>query len=133
MRVIVEGKGEDDLLDPSEDLDPGIADVVKVLVENGIQTFESCQGGYGHAYPEPTVCFEGDNGEEFKVLYLAWYHLWDVWELRRVWRKNPFRKAELDRPHWQLVLFDPELARKRLTEAFEAIDKDAPLARSLGR
>jgi hypothetical protein len=31
------------------DLDPGIVRAVRVLVEAGIETFESCEGGPGHA------------------------------------------------------------------------------------
>jgi hypothetical protein len=40
-------------------LDSGIRDAVLLLRENGIETIESCQGGNGHAYPEPTVRFAG--------------------------------------------------------------------------
>lgn len=36
-------------------LDPGIAGAVRVLMVAGIHTFESCEGGAGHAYPEPTI------------------------------------------------------------------------------
>ena len=32
-------------------LDPGIAGAVAVLREAGVETFESCEGGHGHAYP----------------------------------------------------------------------------------
>jgi hypothetical protein len=32
-------------------LDPGIRRYVEVLNEAGVETFESCQGGEGHAYP----------------------------------------------------------------------------------
>jgi hypothetical protein len=34
-------------------LDPGIAEYVRVLLAQGVETFESCQGGPGHAYTEP--------------------------------------------------------------------------------
>lgn len=49
-------------------LDPGIVDFVRFLQEAGIETTESCQGGEGHAFPEPTVRFNGDNSEGFKAL-----------------------------------------------------------------
>jgi len=39
---------------------------VRILSEAAIETFESCRGGEGHAYPEPTVRFHGERGEGFK-------------------------------------------------------------------
>ena len=39
-------------------LDPGIADVVHLLRQNGINTFASCQGGPGHSFLWPTVRIE---------------------------------------------------------------------------
>jgi hypothetical protein len=36
-------------------LDKGIRFAVRVLHANGIDTCQSCQGGKGHSYPEPTV------------------------------------------------------------------------------
>lgn len=39
-------------------LDDGIREIVIVLVKNGVETFESCEGGPGHAFPEATVRFE---------------------------------------------------------------------------
>jgi hypothetical protein len=36
-------------------VDPAIKHAVAVLRSYGVETFESCQGGEGHAYPEPTV------------------------------------------------------------------------------
>ena len=36
-------------------LDAGIAQAVVALRAGGVETFESCEGGPGHAYPEPTV------------------------------------------------------------------------------
>ena len=36
-------------------LDPGIRFAVRVLHANGFETCQSCQGGKGHAYDEPTV------------------------------------------------------------------------------
>jgi hypothetical protein len=36
-------------------LDPGIEAYVRALVDEGVETSESCEGGPGHAYPEPTI------------------------------------------------------------------------------
>lgn len=52
-------------------LDPAIRDAVRILADAGIETFESCQGGEGHAYPEPTVRFHGERGEGFKALAIT--------------------------------------------------------------
>jgi hypothetical protein len=48
-------------------LDPGIAEAVWVLRENGIDTCQSCQGGPGHAYSQPTVAFTGSRKEAFRA------------------------------------------------------------------
>ena len=52
-------------------LDPGIAPYVGWLDAKGIETFESCEGGQGHAFREPTVRFHGDNSEGFRALAAA--------------------------------------------------------------
>ena len=58
------------LRDPSF-LDPGIRSAVVLLNEAGIETFESCEGGVGHAYAEPTVRFEGDEQRGMRALALC--------------------------------------------------------------
>ncbi|KKL60024.1 hypothetical protein LCGC14_2209410, partial [marine sediment metagenome] len=40
-------------------IDPGIRYAVLVLRAGGIETFESCEGGPGHASPDPTIRFHG--------------------------------------------------------------------------
>lgn len=52
-------------------LDSGITNAVKVLRAAGVETFESCEGGQGHAYYEPTVRFHGDRCEGFRALAIA--------------------------------------------------------------
>ena len=54
------------------ELDPGIAAYVDALRDAGVETFESCEGGSGHAYPEPTVRFGGGPGEGFRALAVAY-------------------------------------------------------------
>ncbi len=66
-------------------LDEGIRNEVKLLMENGVETFESCQGGNGHAFPEPTIRFHGERYEGFRVLSLAMMLGLKVSALRRVW------------------------------------------------
>ncbi len=66
-------------------LDSGIERAVLILRREGIHTYESCQGGKGHSYPEPAVRFEGDHGEEWRALGVAIYNGLPVKEIRRVW------------------------------------------------
>lgn len=64
----------DFLIEPACDmqLDPGIKPYVIALREGGIETFESCEGGEGHACPEPIVRFHGAaHGAGFKAFAVA--------------------------------------------------------------
>src|SRR5688500_9397102 len=81
-------------------LDSGIADQVEVLCAAGVETFESCEGGSGHAYPEPTVRFYGDQAEGFRALSVAMRAGLGPTELRRVW---PILDEEPTGPWWELT------------------------------
>jgi hypothetical protein len=81
-------------------LDPGIAPAVETLVGAGVETFESCQGGAGHCYPEPTVRFHGELPEGFRALAVALREGLKVSELRRVW---PINDGEPTGPWWELT------------------------------
>ncbi|MEA2141518.1 MAG: hypothetical protein QOC91_1617, partial [Solirubrobacteraceae bacterium] len=72
-------------LDPAMPLDEGIASYVQTLHAAGIETFESCEGGDGHAFPEPTVRFHGEHAEGFRALGVALQHQLPVLDLRRTW------------------------------------------------
>jgi hypothetical protein len=87
-------------------LDAGITREVEILRAAGIETFESCQGGEGHSYTEPTIRFHGGRGEGFKALSVAIEHGLAVWALRRAWTVND---GELTGPWWELT-FLPKLA-----------------------
>lgn len=52
-------------------LDPGIRRYVLALRSGGIETFESCEGGPGHAFLEPTVRFHGGVSAGFKAYGVA--------------------------------------------------------------
>src|SRR5438105_1615594 len=82
-------------------LDPGIAQAVKILREGGIETCESCEGGVGHAFPDPTVVFHGQQPEGFRGFAWATQHGLKIRELRRVWQVID---GELHGPYWELVL-----------------------------
>jgi hypothetical protein len=81
-------------------LDPAISYVVKVLREHGVETFESCQGGVGHTFTEPTVRFHGGREEGFRALACALSHDLPVAELRRFWQVVDGEPAG---PHWEMT------------------------------
>jgi hypothetical protein len=82
-------------------LDRGIRDAVLVLRAAGIETFESCEGGDGHAFLEPTIRFHGHKSEGFRALAAALEAGLKVSELRRVW---PVLDGEPTGPCWELTL-----------------------------
>lgn len=85
---------------PGSPLDLGIARYVKVLRDAGVETFESCEGGEGHAYPEPTVRFHGGQGDGLKALGVALNHRLPVLALRRTW---PVYDGGPNGPYWELT------------------------------
>lgn len=86
--------------DPYAHMDAGIRDIVKLLIENGIETVQSCQGGKGHCYPEPTVEFAGGFEAGFRAFAIATAHGLKVAELRRVWS---ILSGEPFGPHWAMT------------------------------
>ena len=85
-------------------LDVGIAPFVLVLMDAGIETFESCQGGAGHSYPVPTVRFHGKRGEGFKALAALQECGAPVRSVRRIWTIDD---GEPTGPYWE-VTFNPD-------------------------
>lgn len=88
-------------------LDAGIRRVVSTLRQGGVETFESCQGGAGHAYLEPTVRFRGDRSEGYRALALAMQAGLPIAELRRVW---PILDGEATGPWWELTFVSTDRA-----------------------
>ncbi len=84
-------------------LDEGIRDIVMTLVANGVETFESCEGGPGHSFPEPTVRFEGTSPEGLRAIAIALAHGLPVFRLRRVWGVID---GVIHGPWWEMT-FDP--------------------------
>jgi hypothetical protein len=68
-----------------EPLDKGIKEYVITLLTAGVETFESCEGGAGHAFPEPTVKFAGATSEGFRAMSVALAYGLPLFQLRRVW------------------------------------------------
>jgi hypothetical protein len=81
-------------------VDAGIRRAVRVLWSNGVETTESCEGGRGHAFSEPTVRFHGGQAEGFRALGIALQNGLKVVELRRYWS---VRDGEPVGPHWEMI------------------------------
>lgn len=88
-------------------LDKGIEREVMTLKDAGVETFESCEGGKGHAYLEPTVRFHGERAEGFRALAVALQYGLKVRSLRRIW---PVNDGEPTGPWWEIV-FVPTTAK----------------------
>lgn len=86
-------------------LDPEIAPYVQVLRREGVETFESCQGGPGHAMPEPTVRFHGQQSDGLRAVAVALENGFPVLDLRRTW---PVIDGELTGPIWELTFSDQQ-------------------------
>jgi hypothetical protein len=83
-------------------IDAGIAPAVEVLRAAGVETFESCESGPGHCYPEPTVRFHGGLGEGFRALGIAQLHGLPVAALRRTW---PIIDHDPTGPWWEMTFY----------------------------
>ena len=81
-------------------LDAGIKPYVSILRECGIETFESCEGGDGHALFEPTICFHGDTSVGWKALAAAMQRGLPVLKLSYVWTMRDYLP---DGPYWEMT------------------------------
>jgi len=76
------------------DIDELILPAVKILNEYGFKTFESCQGGQGHSFFEPTVRFEGSEFDLIRAYEICELCGLPVYQARRVFRKTPVYKKD---------------------------------------
>ena len=97
-------------------LDKGIEEAVHILRDGNIETYESCEGGDGHAYPEPTIRFHGDRSEGFRALAVALQHDLPVSALRRNWS---ILDGEPVGPTWEMTFWIPKII-------YAAVDQPAP-------
>lgn len=81
-------------------LDPGIRCAVHVLHTAGVHTYESCEGGEGHSYSEPTVRFYGTMAEGWRALAACKDRGLPVRSLQRCWDLD---EGEPCGPYWQVV------------------------------
>jgi hypothetical protein len=85
-------------------LDEGIREIVITLAANGVETFESCEGGRGHSFPEPTVRFEGASSEGLRALSVALENGLPVSKLRRTWG---IIDGLIHGPWWEMTFLPP--------------------------
>lgn len=85
-------------------LDEGIREIVITLLANGVETFESCEGGDGHAFPWPTVRFEGAASEGLRALSVALENGLPVDFLRRSWG---IIDGAIHGPWWEMTFLPP--------------------------
>jgi hypothetical protein len=110
-----------------EGLDAGIARFVEILAGNGIETFESCQGGPGHCFAEPTVRFHGNQAEGFRALSVAHNFGLPVSALRRYWA---IIDGEPVGPKWELTFTEfvdganPWIERRTVTPPDPEMGRD---------
>ena len=81
-------------------VDQGIRYAVLMLRSQGIDTIESCEGGAGHAFPEPTVRFNGGAWEGYRVFAIAMEHGLPVLHLRHV---HDVVDGRLGPPCWEMT------------------------------
>ena len=87
-------------LDQETPLDAGIVRAVRVMLGRGVECFESCEGGEGHAFPEPTVRFGGGPSAGWRAVWAAQEVALPIRALRRVWSVID---GEPTGPDWELV------------------------------
>lgn len=82
------------------DLDPGIRRAVLILRQHGVETFESCEGGAGHAMPDPTVKFHGSAWAGFRAFAVAMENGLPVMDLRQAYMVV---NGQLQGPWWEMT------------------------------
>jgi hypothetical protein len=101
-------------------VDPDIRQIVRILDQNGVETYESCaaSGPHGkgyptnskHAYAEPTVAFHGNDAAGLHALAIAIDHGLPVRDLHRTWSVSGHR--EITGPTWKMTF---DLSLRKLT------------------
>ena len=82
-------------------LDEGIAKAVILLQEHGVETYELCEGGSEHSYPEPTIRFHGTPEAGWRALSVCLAYGLPVLSLRRAW--DVLDGHEPAGPHWEIT------------------------------
>ena len=99
------------------DADPEIIPILRILNENGIKTFESCQGGIEHAFGKPTIRFHGNYDTAMKVMNLCNQHNFSINYFRKYYvYESPYENIyEFKGPRWEVIF-------KKNQKRFSSID-----------
>lgn len=68
-------------------IDESIKPIVDILIQHGFKTFESCSGGQGHAFYEPTIRFKGNEFDLIRAYEICMMYGFQPLEVKRVYRK----------------------------------------------
>ena len=91
-------------IDATGCMDLGIVRAVQILMDADIATYESCQGGEGHAYREPTIRFKGTPACGWRALAILMTYGLPVHRLSRTWIMN---YGVPDGPCWEITFICP--------------------------
>jgi len=81
------------------DLDPGIRQAVLVLRSADVETFESCEGGAGHAFPDPTIKFHGGAWAGYRAFAVVMEYGLPVLRMQQV---HGIPNGQLEGPWWEV-------------------------------
>jgi hypothetical protein len=74
--------------------------MVQALRDYQVETFESCEGGEGHSYKEPTIRFYGQPEEGFRAYAAALERGLPINAVKRAWLVVD---GELTGPYWEMT------------------------------
>lgn len=102
------GSARTKIRDPLEDyapavdleLDLGVRRAVLILRAGGVETFESCEGGEGHAFPDPTIRFHGGSWAGYRAFAIAMEHGLPVLHVRYAFTAV---NGHLEAPCWEMT------------------------------
>jgi hypothetical protein len=83
-------------------LDIGIARAVRILRSAGINTYESCEGGEGHAFSEPTIKLSGTPEAGWQAIGRLLTYKMPVRRFSQAWS---FDFGALTGPHWEVTFW----------------------------
>jgi len=96
-------------------------------VDAGVETFESCEGGDGQAFTEPTVRFHGALGAGFRALSVCLDYGLPVLALHRTWYMI---RNEPTGPKWEITFRERLCYVPRAIHALQRSRLPSPATRS---